>query len=514
MPENRYILAFVAMFFAISLFSQRADPDDAKEHFKFGNYTDALKVYIKLMDKDPENADYPYKSGLCILFTDRDKNDAVKYLEKASERKSDPDVDFYLGKAYHQVLKLDEAIASFEKYKASGAGTKQSEVEREIETVYNAIKQITSPIDVTFENVGDNINTEHPDYYPFVTPNESFMVFTSRRSGAKEFDGYYPSSIYYSKVVNGEFSPAKKGSSMINTSFDDQAVGLSYNADKLYIYLDDIKNVGDIYEADIKDFKFKKKVKLGANINSNSFDSSATLSADGNTMFFASDRDGGMGGKDIYMSRKLPNGEWALPQNLGENINTKYDEDFPNLFYDGSTLYFSSKGHNSIGGYDYFKSNWDAENNTWTKPENIGYPLNTPDDNICISFTEDKRHAYVSTWRKDSRGEKDIYKVTFNELDARQTIMKSKIVANGSTEPITDAFIVVTDNRTQDEIGNYTPNSKSGSFIITLVPGSYNIFIDAPAYPPKSIDIVVKGKSDFIPFMTKEFVVGTTPPTE
>ena len=294
---------------------------------------------------------------------------------------------------------------------------------------------------------------------------------------------------------------------MINSAFDDQAVGLSYNADKLYIYFDDIKNVGDIYESTITNFKFKKKVKLAENVNSKGFESAATISADNNTLFFASRRDGGFGGKDIYMSRKLPNGEWAMAQNLGEIINTKYDEDFPNLFYDGTTLYFSSKGHNSIGGYDYFKSNWNAETNTWSKPENIGYPLNTPDDNICISFTEDKRHAYVSAWRKDSRGDKDIYKVTFNELDARQTIMKSKIVAEGTTGAITDAFVIVTDNRTQEEIGNYTPNSNNGSFIITLVPGTYNVMIDAPGFAPKSMDIVVKGKSDFIPFMSKEFTV-------
>ena len=134
------------------------------------------------------------------------------------------------------------------------------------------------------------------------------------------------------------------------------------------------------------------------------FESAATISADGQTLFFASRRTGGLGGKDIYMTRKLPTGEWALPQNLGDVVNTPYDEDFPNLFYDGQTLYFSSKGHNSIGGYDYFKTEWDAEKNTWSKPINLGYPLNTPLDNICISFTEDQRHAYVSTWRKDSRG--------------------------------------------------------------------------------------------------------------
>jgi len=487
--------------------AQRADPDDAKEHFKFGNYIDALAVYKKLMDKDPKNADYPYKAGLCVLFTERDKTDAIKYLEKAAERKSDPDVNFYLGKAYHFNLKFDEALDAFNKYITDGEGTKIDKVDREMQIVKNAQKIIQSPIDVTFENAGDKINSEYPDYYPFVTPNESFMVFTSRRkSGVKEFDGYYPSAINYSKVVDGEFLTAKKGNSMINSSYDDQAVGLSYNADKLYIYFDDIKNKGDIYEASIKDFKFKKKVKMGDNVNSKGFESAATIAADGNTLFFASHREGGLGGKDIYMTRKLPTGDWALPQNLGENINTKYDEDFPNLFYDGTTLYFSSKGHNTIGGFDYFKSTWDPETNKWSKAENLGYPLNTTSDDICISFTEDKRHAYISAWRKDSKGFQDIYKVTFNEIDSRETIIKSKVLEMGSTDAIKDAFVIITNNRTQEE-RHYTPNSKHGGLLVTLLPGSYTVMIDAPGYAPFNENLVIKGKSDFIPFMSKEFTI-------
>ncbi len=503
-----YILVVLTLLLVTNCYGQRPDPGAANEHFKFGNFIDALPIYKVLIAKEPDNKEYHYKAGLCILLTERDKSEAVKYLETANNKDADPDVKFYLGKAYHYNLKFEDAITLFNEYKASGSGTKQKEVIRQIEMVKNAIKLVGSPIDIEFENAGPLINTTYPDYYPFVTPNESFMVFTSRRkSGLKEFDGYYPSAIYYSKVVDGEFVASKKGSSMVNSTFDDQAVGLSYNADKLYIYFDDIKNVGDIYEAEIRDFKFRKKIKMGENVNSKGFESSATISADGNVLFFASRKEGGLGGKDIYMTRKLPNGEWALPQNLGENINTPEDEDFPNLFYDGSTLYFSSKGHNSIGGFDYFKSSWDPEKNTWSKAENLGYPLNTPLDNICISFTEDQRHAYVSTWRKDSKGFQDIYKVTFNELDARQTIFKSKILAEGSTEPITDAFVSIIDNRTQDEVGNYTPNPKNGGFVIILKPGSYNILVDAPGFAPKSVDIIVKGKSDFVPFTSKEFIV-------
>jgi tetratricopeptide (TPR) repeat protein len=505
---KKYILLLFCFSFTFNGFSQRADPEDAAEHFKFGNYIDALIVYKKLIEKDPKNIDYPYKAGLSVLFTDRDKREAVKFLEIASERKADPDVNFFLAKTYHHNLKLDEALDYFERYKSSGEGTKQAEVDREMEMVRNAQKLIKAPVDITFENAGDEINTEYPDYYPFITPDESFMVFTSRRkSGVREFDGYYPSAIYYSKVDSGQFDKAKKGNSMINSTYDDQAVGLSYNADKLFIYFDDISNVGDIYEADIKDFKFKKKEKMGDAVNSKGFESAATISADGNTLFFASKRDGGLGEKDIYMTKKLPTGDWAEPQNLGENINTPYDEDFPNLFYDGTTLYFSSKGHNSMGGYDYFKSTWNTETNTWSKPENLGYPLNTPDDNVCISFLEDHASAYISAWRPDSKGEKDIYRITFNEIDTRQTVYKSKIMATGSTEPITDAFVSVIDNRTQEEIGTYTPNPKNGSFVMILKPGSYNILIDAPGFAPKNEDVFVIGKSDFVPFTTIEFTV-------
>lgn len=504
---KQYILVFVSLFVLSFTYGQRADPADAAEHFKFGNFIDALPVYKKLIEKDPKNAEYPYKAGLCILLTERDKSGAVKFLETADQMNADPDVKFYLAKAYHYNLNLDEALETFNEYIKTGSGTKQGEVDREMEIVKNAQKLIQVPVDVTFENAGDKINSEYPDYYPFVTPNESFIVFTSRRkAGTREFDGYYPSAIYYSPVINGEFITAKKGNSMINSTYDDQAVGLSYNADKLYIYFDDIKNKGDIYESDVKDFKFRKKVKMGENVNSKGFESAATISADGNTLFFASHREGGLGGKDIYMTRKLPTGEWALPQNLGENINTKYDEDFPNLFYDGSTLYFSSKGHNSIGGYDYFKSNWDSENNTWSKPENLGYPLNTTRDDICISFTEDQRHAYISAWRKDSKGFQDIYKVTFNELGEQQSIFKSQIVEMGGTEPIKDAFVIVTNDRTMEEY-NYTPNSNNGSFIIAVPPGSYTVMIDAPGYAPLTENMMVKGKSDFVPFSNKEFTL-------
>jgi hypothetical protein len=502
-----YTLLFFSVLLTTVTRAQKESQEDADNHFKYGNYTDALNIYRKLIEKDEKKISYQYKAGLCILFTENDKIDAIQYLKNAADNNEDQDAYYYLGKAYHINMMFDEAIDAFNFYITQGPGTKIHAVDREIEMANNAKKLIQSPIDIYFENAGPKINSIYPDYYPFVTPNESFMIFTTRRKcGMKEFDGYYSSTINYSKVVAGEFQSSKKGNSMINSNYDNQAVGLSYNADKLFIYFDDITSKGNIYEADIKDFKFKKKTIMGESVNSKGFESAATISVDGNTLFFASHRSGGEGGKDIYMTRKLPTGDWAKPQNLGKNINTKYNENFPNLFYDGTTLYFSSKGHNSMGGYDYFKSTWDPETNKWSKAENLGYPLNTTRDDLCISYTEDKRHAYISAWRKDSQGFQDIYKVTFNEIDSRETIIKSKILEFGTQNPIIDAFVIVTNNRTQEE-RHYSPNSKNGSLLITLLPGSYNIMVDAPGFALLDEELVIKGKSDFIPFISKEFTV-------
>ena len=184
------------------------------------------------------------------------------------------------------------------------------------------------------------------------------IVFTSRRKENKgsaiEFDGYYSSDIWISSVQSGQFGVPENAGSMVNTTLDEQCVGLTSDGQQMFVYIDHISEYGDIYYCDWKKGKFYKRIKFEESVNSKDFESSATLSPDGNTLFFA--RKDKKGSKDIYMTRKLPNGKWGLSQKLPETINTEYEEDFPVLSVDGQTLYFSSQGHNSIGGYDLFKS--------------------------------------------------------------------------------------------------------------------------------------------------------------
>ena len=282
---------------------------------------------------------------------------------------------------------------------------------------------------------------------------------------------------------------------------------MTVDADKLFIYSDNIKDYGNIYYSTFSGATYQNKVKFDDAVNSGSFESAATISRDENTLFFASDREGGFGGKDLYMTRKLPTGAWAEPQNLGPKINTEYNEDFPFLFHDGQSLYFASQGHSSIGGYDIFKSTWNEENNTWTTPVNIGYPVNTPEDNMTISFTEDQEHAYVSCFRKDSKGDLDIYRVTFLDKDPRRTIYKCKIVRENSEDVIKNAFISVLDNTSGEEIGSYAPNPKNGGFVMALQPGSYTVIIETDDYQTLEEKVEVKGKSDFKESQLHDFTV-------
>lgn len=477
------------------------------------NFKAAFKIYGRIADRDTNNAEANFGAGICVLSMSMSKKMAVTYLERAIRAGSkEVDAMFFLGMAYHINLQYDFAIAALTEYKAAEEGSYLGDVDRQIEMVRNAKKIARAPINVEFHNVGKLVNSQFPDYYPMITPDESFIAFTSRRrknvQAKLEFDGFYSSDIWMSRVAKGQFKPAENCGRKVNTALDEQLVGLSHDGNRLFIYTDHIKEYGNIYYSDYTvDDGFGSKNFLDETVNSEFFESAASISADGATYFFSSERPDGLGGKDIYMTRKLPNGQWAIPQNLGPKINTPYNEDFPYLFFDGKSLYFASEGHNSIGGYDLFRTKWNPEKNSWSKPVNLGYPVNTPEDEFTISYTADQRHAYVSRWLPDSHGEQDIYRITFLDKDPRRTIFKSKITRANSQQIIKDAIVIVLDNLSEEEVGNYVPDPKTGSIIMALQPGSYNVIIEADGYASYSENLIVMGKSDFKDFQLKEFII-------
>ncbi|HOZ88070.1 MAG TPA: hypothetical protein PL029_09940, partial [Bacteroidia bacterium] len=410
--------------FSQTLNGKRTEIEDADEHFNQRNYPMAIPVYKVELKKDPENNKIKYKLGICYLNTRINYSQSITYLEEyAKDPKADEEVYFFLGRAYQLNNKLTEAIAAYKKFE--GLRPKRAaEAERYIAQCESAIKLMRKPTNVSFQNMGKEINSDEPDYYPFINKDETVLAFTSRRKdnvGGKKFeiDGYRSSDVYLSTSENGAWTPAKNAGRAINSSLDEQVVGLKSDALEMYIYLDHIDKSGDIYVTNRKDrdTEFPKPKIFLPGIN-DFFETSGCLSEDGNILFFARRMKQGEQ-SDLYLCRRLPNGNWAIPQKLPDNINTPYNEESPYLSYDFQTLYFASEGHNSMGGYDLFKSKWDQTKNTFSNPVNMGYPINSADDDRSICVTEDNRIAYISAFRPNGYGDLDIYRIRFNEAEQK-----------------------------------------------------------------------------------------------
>ena len=270
----------------------------------------------------------------------------------------------------------------------------------------------------------------------------------------------------------------------INTDGHLATVNISADGQTLFVYRDD-NGDGNIYTTTKnQDDQWGELVKLGSDINTEYKESHAHVTPDGNVLYFISDRKkGGLGGQDIYFCKKLPTGDWGLAQNAGNILNTPYDEDGIFLHPDGKTIYFSSKGHSSMGGFDIFYSELDETGN-WGAPINMGYPVNSTDDDVFFVTSTDGKRAYYSSFKQDGFGEKDIYVITL--VDAQEkplTLLTGFLKVAGFDETPESAIITVTDNETGNLIGRYVPRKKDGKFSIILNPGGdYHIEYAAESY--------------------------------
>lgn len=464
----------------LSSFGQDALAKTANDFYDKHNYKEAIEYYEKVLQTDPDNHEYLFKIGISYLNSNVDKSKAADYLERLYVIDAEShEIWFQLGLAYHHALKLDKALEFFEKYKPFATDDEKSIVDQHIRNCHSAQKLMAHRVNVTFENLGEPINTEFPEYYPFVSKDDSYIAFTSRHKrtsgGYKYEDGYYASDIMVSeKDTSGHFAKPKKAGSRVNSEYDDQCVGLSDDGHTMFVY-NNIDKDGNIFKSFRKTSSFGEPETLGDNVNSKSLESAACISHDESVLFFSSNRDGGYGGLDLYMARKLPTGEWAEPQNLGPDINTEFNEDFPTHSADDKTLYFCSEGHENMGGYDIFSADWDSETNTWGIPKNIGYPINSPDDERVISFTEDGHHAYISAVKKGGFGDLDIYKITLHDNLPQAIVMLTLKNTDGTTN--FDAFVSVNDEF-GDPYGEYMPNPNSGQFLIIVPIGKWELSID------------------------------------
>ena len=388
---------------------------DGEEYFQSEDYSEAIYYFLQLEQMGNINANVKYKIGVCYMNIPGEETKAIPYFEEAvkhitlkykpksiDERQAPLHTLFYLGNVYRMDNQLGKALEVYDKFvnHQGYEGTYNTGiVETEIKACERAKIIQDSPVDVKWQNLGVTINSPSSETHPVVSGDETVLIFLTKLK--------FYSAVYFSKKNGDSWSSPENINPQILSDGEFYPTAVSYDGKDLYLVKKGTKNM-DIYLSHYVNGEWTVAKPLNKNINSSSDENAATITKDGNTMYFTSNRSGSRG-FDIYKSVKEADGEWGKAENLGKVINTKGDEATPSISPDGKTLYFSSVGHYNMGGMDIFYSVLQKDG-TWSLPSNIGYPVNTTTDNVGFQTIGDGSIGYISRIAPDGVGKEDIYR--------------------------------------------------------------------------------------------------------
>ena len=448
----------------------------------------------RLLQLNPQSANYHYRKGYIVLDSRQDVATAMPHLLMAKssinknfdmysmkEAKAPTDVYFHLARCYHLIEQFDNAKEYYQKFldeslkksvliPQAKLGLLQCDVAKEL---------ISKPKSAVVENIGDKVNSVYPEYSPVISLDGTSLYFTSRRQWEDQSnDDYrnpqtnqYPDDIYLSTLNDlGEWSKPIR-LAFCDEKLNEATVTISADERMIYTYEDRTGN-GDIYFSDFHRNEFQQlKIFNNKGVNTKYWEPHVAVSPDGQQMYFVSDRPGGYGKRDIYRLLKLPNGEWSDPINLGPKINTPHDEDGPFIAVDNKTLYFASNGSQSMGGFDIFVSVRD-DNGEWSTPINLGYPINSTGDDAFYTTTADGSTGYLTSFRKDGFGEKDIYQIRNDYMTIQNSafLKGSIITSDGTPLPESVNMDLQCLNCDDKRVIPLLPRLRDGKFFSNLTP--------------------------------------------
>ena len=470
------------------------------KYYKEGFYTEAVNTYLEAEKETPDDLGLAYKIGQAYLKS-KYKDRALSYLQKVYEHSESrtSTLQYSLGLAYQYNHQFMEALEYFQQYREVAENTFMAD--QHIMQCAIGIEYINNPKEVKISNL-TAVNSDNQDYAPLITADGKSLIFTSRRKGSTggemAYDNNYFEDIYISHREEGGWSAPEKIPGKVNTSYHECGAAISPDGKQLFIYSDE--GEGDFYISTFEDGSWSEPTPVGG-VNSPYRELSVSINGEGNKIYFSSDRPGGYGGFDIYVSTLDRLGRWGKPINLGPKINTEGDEDAPFIHPNGEVLYFSSTGHLGMGGFDIFSSKWHREK--WTTPINLGYPINTAQDDNYFVIARDNVYGYYATAREDGLGGNDVYAILMDPKDFQEapdaapsmtltrekpnqktktTYLVGKVLDTSTKEPL-DAEIMLSDNHKNIVITRIYSDPNTGEFRIPIPEGNnFGITVERDGY--------------------------------
>lgn len=478
---------------------------EAESWVLFEDYKEALPLYLGLYKIYPNNSNLKYRIGQCYINIPGEKEKAISYLEEAvkninpkyregkfKEKHAPYDSYYYLANAYRINNQLDKALDT---YKLFGKNMNSeiydsAIVNQQIQSCINAKELMGKPLYIREKNLGSNINESNSEYNPAVTDDEEMMVFTKAMP--------FYDAIMYSTKTNGSWNSPVNMNELLKVDYDFYPTSISKDGKELYMYSSQNYD-GVIFYSKFENVTWSAPVKLNDNINTKYWESHATISHDNKKLYFTSNRKGTFGGLDIYVSSRDSSGDWGPAVNLGPVINTPYNEETPFLSKDDKTLFFSSRGHFNMGGYDIFYSTL-LDNGEWSIPLNFGYPLNSTDDDIYFKPLNDGYEGYFAKYSPDGFGKQDIYRIEiFSEDHPRKFLVLGVVKVADLMTTLHDGIKISALNlKNPNQIIVVYSDPKSGEFEFIAPQGNYEVTFESPVSEKvkKDLTLPVTNPSD------------------
>lgn len=504
MNKKYIILALLTFCYFIPKAQDTKKLAEAQKLFNIKSYEKALPLYLEVIQSGVKEPIAFYQAGVCYQKFDNidDEVKAIPFFEKCLNGGTGipATLRFELGNLYLKNEQIGKAIEMFNAYRTANKADKKAttNADKMIEVCHNAAALMSVPRPFTVHAFPGSVNTFYTEYNPTVSADESVIAFTALRpnTGRTRSGDKFIEQIYVSYNKSGSWSEPVVVP--ISSEYNVGTAGISPDGQKMMVFIGGATDPGSLYQITKDGESWSKPSALPGNFNSPGLETTCSITPDGKTIYFASDRQGGRGGLDIWKVEMKSNGQWSLPVNLGPDVNSPDNEDAPFIHPDQHTLFFTSDGHHTMGGRDIFKST--LVNGKWTKPENMGYPVNTTANDNYFTLLADGKRAYFSSDRKGGKGAQDIYYIDMpeNSSSIPLTMIKGKILNAETGKPMpTKMYVVDKDTKKEVEFV-YDPDPKTGDYLIILPPSkNYDIIIESEGFLPYTLNVNIPNQTYF-----------------